>query len=168
MKHIRLPFVAAAVMLALPSATAHAASLCDAGEATVFNCRAKGKTLSICARHAASGALLYAQYRFGRGHPQISIPPRNPFDLTVFRGQTSVGTGASTTTLTVRNGDVVYEIDAVSNFRIAPGVSDETGISVTQDGRLLARFACDRDGPTDGLHEFITRNRLEAPEDANR
>ena len=161
--HIRI--VATTLLaLSLPCQAARPANLCTAGESVVFNCRAGAKTLSICERRAASGELLYAQYRFGRDRAELAIPPQRPFDLSAFRGESTHGTHAVTELLTVRNGDVVYAIEQLSYLKLEEGLRDQTGISVTQDGDVLARFDCVPRGRASGLFEFIRSNHLEPPQ----
>ena len=154
----------AALLLAPPCQAARPAHLCTAGESVVFNCRAGAKTVSVCERHAASGALLYAQYRFGGDRPELAIPPQRPFDLSAFRGESTQGTHAGTELLAVRNGDFVYSIEALSYLRHENGYRDQIEISVTQDGSLLTRFECVAQGRPTGLFEFIRANHLPPPD----
>lgn len=138
-------------------------SLCSADETIVVSCRTGPKLASVCALHAASGELLYAQYRFGRpGHPEIAIPTKYPFKASLFRGEITNGTHGGWEGLSIQNDDVAYTIEHSWDKGL-----DDAEITVSQRGQRLKTFSCKPlytgDGrDTQGLRAFITSNHLEA------
>ena len=151
--------------VAVPAAFAadRAASLCSAEEVIVVSCRAGPKLASVCALHAASGELLYAQYRFGRlGSPEIAIPRKYPFDASLVRGEVTTGTHGGWEGLSIQNGDVTYTVEHSCDKG-----QDDADITVSRGGQQLKTFSCKpiytgegRDA--EGLRGFITANHLEA------
>jgi hypothetical protein len=146
-------------------ATPGTPSLCSAEEVIVVSCRAGPKLASVCALHAASGELLYAQYRFGRpGNPEITIPSKYPFDASLLRGEVTTGTHGGWEGLSIQNGDVVYTIEHSWDRG-----QEDADITVSRRGQRLKTFSCKPiytgDGrDAEGLRGFISANHLEALE----
>ena len=142
------------------------ASLCSAEETIVVSCRAGPKLASVCALPAPSGELLYAQYRFGRpGRAEIAIPPKSPFDASLFRGEMTTGNHGGWEGLSIRNGAVVYTIEHGWSLQ----GQEDVDITVSRDGQRLKTFNCKPlytgDGrDASGLRGFIASSHLEALE----
>ncbi len=160
-------FVAIVLLSVLLPAAAAAAdrppSLCSAEEAIVVSCRVGPKLASVCALHAASGELMYAQYRFGRrGSPEIAIPAKYPFDASTIRAEMTSGNHGGWEGLSIRNGDVVYAIEHSWDLQ----GKEDADITVSRGGQALKTFSCKpiytgygRDG--EGLRAFIAASHLE-------
>ena len=148
----------------LPGAAAdRPPSLCSAEETIVVSCRVGPKLASVCALHAASGELMYAQYRFGRrGSPEIAIPPKVPFDASLIRAEMTSGNHGGWEGRSVRNGEVVYAIEHSWDLH----GKEDADITVSRGGQQLKTFGCKpaytgdgQDG--EGLRAFITANHFE-------
>ncbi len=167
MLHRLIVWISMAATAASAAAANRAPSLCEAGETIVTSCHAGAKLASVCEKHAASGELLYAQYRFGLpGKPEIAIPPKSPFDMSLLRGDTTTGTHGGWEGLSVRHGDVVYTLEHSWDRG-----EDDASITVSRGGKRLKTIAC-KTYPDDlsdgaepaGLRGFITDNNLETLE----
>jgi hypothetical protein len=158
-----LIFIVLLAAVAPVDAAGRAPSLCSDNETIVMSCRAGSKLASVCSLQAASGELLYAQYRFGRpGSPEIAIPPKSPFEVSLLRGETTLGAHGGWEGLSVRNGDVVYTLEHTWDQGL-----DVDDITVSRGGKRLKKFSCQPAYPTDGpdtsdLAGFITSNHLQA------
>jgi len=160
--------VLALALLAVPTAHAIAAgrapSLCDIEETLVTSCHVGVKLASVCEMRAATGELLYAQYRFGLpGKPEIAIPPKSPFDISLLRGETTTGTHGGWEGLSIRNGDVVYTLEHSWDKG-----EDDADITVSRGGQRLKTVSCQTypayppdDREPAGLRGFITNNHLQ-------
>lgn len=152
------------------SSEAHAVSgLCGAKEVTVFSCNHLRKTASICASYRSSGKLNYIQYRFGKNHPEISIPKISAFNLKLINGEIFNGAHNGAEELTIHNREYSYQVSTSWD-----GSQKDAQIRVMKrsykEYKTLSYFSC---SPTtklvmddSGLRGLITNNKIQ-PGDEN-
>lgn len=143
-------------------------SLCTAGEEAVFDCAYGKKVVSICAGYRRSNALRYVQYRFGKGRPEIAIPPVDNFELNKFHGTVDSGAHGGSEALTVSNGEYAYQIYTVWDMH--GRIFDSAFVRVMKGRVQVARFTCtpmsDLGFDDSGLRALIVKNKLQPVDEA--
>jgi len=121
----------------VPAAEWHEPTLCAPTENVVWSCRAKKKTISVCASRKISASEGYIQYRIGKPgalemrYPETLAHPRGRFRYTLYlQGNQS---------LEFTRGGFNYSI--VEDLR-----SPEDGIIVTKNDADVARITCNGGG----------------------
>lgn len=121
----------------VPAAEWHEQTLCAPEENVVWSCRAKKKTISVCASRKITGSEGYIQYRIGRPgalemrYPETLAHPRGQFRYSLYiQGNQSLEFS--------RGG---YDYSIFEDLR-----SDEDGIIVTKNDVQVARITCNGGG----------------------
>lgn len=121
----------------IPAGEWHEPTLCAPTENVVWSCRAKKKTISVCASRKISASDGYMQYRIGRPgalemrYPETLTHPRGHFRYTLYiQGNQS---------LEFTKGG--YEYAIVEDLR-----TPEDGVGVWKDGIEITRIVCNGGG----------------------
>lgn len=131
----------------VPAAEWTEPTLCTANENVVWSCRAKTRTISVCASRAITATSGYMQYRAGKPgklelqYPETPAHPRGRFRYTLYiQGNESL-----------EFSNKGYDYSVVEDLRSA-----DDGVYVMKDGAEIGRITCNGGG--EGFH--ITRPDL--------
>jgi len=132
-----LPAALAGLILAAPACAAD--SHCSAGEATVFNCSAGKKIVSLCASHDLDKTAGYLQYRFGpKGAPEIQAPAAKTHPAAAVKSGTLMFSGGGGAYLRIANAGYEYVVYSATGR----GWGSKEGVAVEKGGRLVANVKC--------------------------
>ncbi len=156
-----LPAALAGLILAAPACAAD--SHCSAGEATVFNCSAGKKIVSLCASHDLGKSSGYLQYRFGpKGEPEIQAPATKTHPAATMKSGMLMFSGGGGAYLRIANAGYEYVVYTATGR----GWGSKEGVAVEKGGKPVANVMCKGAAQSELGPEFFAKVGLDADDKA--